>query len=303
MKVIQFEVPVLQAESIIVNEDILPFFYDHIHRHKEMQITLILKGEGSLIVGNYIQSFKPGDLYIIGANQPHIFKSDASYYRNASLGSVHAIHIFFEYESTLQNLINLPEMEFVKKFLENASQGLQVPDEYTPEASRMILKICRASGLKRLLTFIKLVQYLTRDVKDYKSLSTGISNIPVSEPDDVRIKQIYQYTVEYYAENITLERIASVVHITPHAFCKYFKQHTRKTYKVFLNEIRINEACKRIINGDFDCISSIAYATGFNSPINFNKVFKKTTGKSPSEYIKEYKHRWDNVVKILKQPA
>lgn len=303
MKVIQFKVPVAQAESVTVNEDVLPFFYNHVHRHKEMQLTLILKGEGTLIVGNYTQSFKPGDLYIIGANQPHILKSDESYCRNIGVSNVHAIHIFFEHESTLQNLTNLPEMEFVKKFLENTCQGLQVPSEYTTDAAKMFLKISRASGLKRLLSFIKLIQYLTQHVKDYKSLATGFSNDFTSELDDARINKIYKYTTEHYAENITLEKIASVVHITPHAFCKYFKKHTHKTYKTFLNEVRINEACKRIINGDFECISSIAYATGFNSAINFNKVFKKTTGKSPSEYIKEYKHKWDKSLKMLRQPA
>lgn len=303
MKVIQFKVPVAQAESVIVNEDVLPFFYEHIHRHKEMQLTLILKGEGTLIVGNYTQPFKTGDIYIIGANQPHIFKSDQSYYVEQGIANVHAIHIFFEHESTLQCLIHLPEMEFVNKFLENTSQGLQVPEAYTQEARRMFVKISRSSGLKRLLSFIRLIKYLTKYVKDYKSLTTGFSNDVVSTPDGNRMDKIYQYTQEHYAENITLERIASVVHITPQAFCKFFKTHTRKTYKTFLNEIRINEACKKIMTGDFECISSIAYATGFNSAINFNKVFKKTTGKSPSEYMKEYKHGWNRATKMLKQPA
>lgn len=303
MKVIQFKVPVAQTESVIVNEDVLPFFYEHIHRHQEMQLTLILKGEGTLIVGNYTQPFKAGDLYIIGANQPHIFKSEQRYYVDQGIANVHAIHIFFEQERTLQCLNNLPEMEFVNKFLENTCHGLQVAEAYTQEAVRMIEKINRSSGLKRLLSFIRLIRYLTKHVKEYKSLTTGFSNGLVSTPDGKRMDKIYQYTQQHYAENITLERIASVVHITPQAFCKYFKTHTRKTYKTFLNEVRINEACKRIMNGDFECISSIAYATGFNSAINFNKVFKKTTGKSPSEYIKEYKHGQNSTVKTLEQRA
>lgn len=303
MKVIQFKVPIAQAESVIVNEDVLPFFYEHIHHHKEMQLTLILKGEGTLIVGNYTQPFKSGDLYIIGANQPHNFKSDQSFCEDQGIANVHAIHIFFEHENTLQSLNNLPEMEFVNKFLKNTCQGLQVPEAYAQEAVRMMVKVSKSSGLKRLLSFIRLIKYLTKHVKEYKSLTTGFSNELVSTPDGNRIDKIYQYTQEHYAENITLERIASVVHITPQAFCKYFKTHTRKTYKAFLNEVRINEACKKIMNGDFECISSIAYATGFNSAINFNKVFKKITGKSPSEYIKEYKHGRNGATKILRQQA
>ncbi|GHA72763.1 AraC family transcriptional regulator [Pontibacter akesuensis] len=303
MKVIPFKIAASQAESIIVSEDILPYFYGHMHRHKEMQLTLILKGTGTLIVGNYTQPFAPGDFYIIGANQPHILKSDPIYYQNNVEGSVHAVHIFFEHENTLSHLINLPEMEFAKSFLEKTRQGLQIPEGYAPEAARLFLKASRSSGLKRLLISIKLLQYLSRHVKEYKLLTTDFAAAPFPAVEDIRLNEVYQYTLEHYAENITLERIAAVVHITPHAFCKYFKKHTRKTYNAFLNEIRINEACKRIVNGDATCIASIAYATGFNSAINFNKVFKKTTGKSPSEFMKEYRHKWDNALKLLRQPA
>ncbi|MNY57251.1 DNA-binding transcriptional regulator ChbR [compost metagenome] len=57
----------------------------------------------------------------------------------------------------------------------------------------------------------------------------------------------------------------------------------------FLHEIRVNEACKKIISGDFDCISSVAYTSGFNSIITFNRVFKKITSMAPKDYIKKYK--------------
>ena len=102
---------------------------------------------------------------------------------------------------------------------------------------------------------------------------------------------VFQYTLDNYAEDITLNKIASIAHITPHAFCKYFKQHTRRTYNNFLNEVRVNEACKRIISGSYDGLSAIAYKTGFKGASNFNRVFKKTTGMSPSDYKKECRYK------------
>lgn len=91
-----------------------------------------------------------------------------------------------------------------------------------------------------------------------------------------------------YSEDISIEKIASIAYMTPPAFCRYFKKHTRKTYVTFLNEVRINEACKQIINGDFDSLASIAYSNGFNNAVTFNRVFRRSTGKSPREYMKEY---------------
>lgn len=80
-----------------------------------------------------------------------------------------------------------------------------------------------------------------------------------------------------------------MAYLTPPAFCRYFKQHTCKTYANFLNEVRINEACKKIIGEKFDSLSSIAYEMGFNNVVTFNRVFRKIRGITPRDYLKEYR--------------
>jgi AraC-like DNA-binding protein len=77
--------------------------------------------------------------------------------------------------------------------------------------------------------------------------------------------------------------------MTPQAFCRYFKKHTGHTFVTFLNEMRINEACKKLANGRCDSISNVAYTSGFNSITNFNRVFKSVTGNSPREYLESYR--------------
>ena len=103
---------------------------------------------------------------------------------------------------------------------------------------------------------------------------------------DVRISDIKKELLLKVSE--LNSALASVAHLTPQAFCRYFKKHTRKTYISFLNEVRITEACKKMVQGDFDSYSSVAYQAGFNNVVTFNRVFKKTTGRSPREYLKEY---------------
>ena len=294
MKALQFTVINSNNDSVVVDEDVLPYLYNYLHRHNEIQITLIIKGEGNLITGNYTQPFKPGDVYIIGSDQPHMFQSAPSYFNGATDERVHAIHLLFDYDKVLRNLINLPELELIKKFIYSINNGLQVPFEHLPHIATKIHKVSNATGIKRLLLFIKLLQYLAKEVKNCKSLTTGITNQLVPEQEGIRMHAVYQYTLNHLSENITLESIASVAYMTPQAFCKYFKKHTRKTYITFLNEIRINEACKKIMKGEIENISSIAYAFGFNSPINFNRVFKKVTGMAPSQYIKTYKLKGPN---------
>ncbi|ULT22220.1 AraC family transcriptional regulator [Sphingobacterium sp. E70] len=107
----------------------------------------------------------------------------------------------------------------------------------------------------------------------------------------MRINEIFQYTFQHFGDKISLEDIAAVAHMTPHAFCKYFKKHTRKTYVTFLNEIRIERACKMLIDESSESVSNIAFKTGFNNVVNFNRVFKKITKHSPSEYVQEHRMR------------
>ena len=58
MKVVQFTIPVTIENSMHFQEDKLPHFYEHLHRHIETQLTWVVSGEGTLIAGNYMQRFQ-----------------------------------------------------------------------------------------------------------------------------------------------------------------------------------------------------------------------------------------------------
>lgn len=290
MKVLHFTVPIVDEGSVVVQEDILPYFYNYFHRHIELQVTLILKGEGTLIAGNYTQPFKAGEVYILGPNQPHIFKADPKYFVQVRAGNIHAIHIYFNQDKFMAGIFKMPELDLVRKFIPKTFRGLQLPEKFTSHAAQSIKRINASTGLHRLVEFVELLQMFAKDVKEWKSLSTGFG-YTYSDTEGMRMNDIYQYTIDHHAEPISLGKVADAAHMTVHAFCKYFKKHTRKTYMSFLNEIRINEACKRLINGNFDSISSVGYSVGFNNAITFNRVFKRFTSMTPTEYLEKFRRK------------
>lgn len=292
MRVIQFTIPVAMENSIVVQEDIQPYFYNHLHRHNETQITWILKGEGTLIAGNYMQRFKPGDIYIIGANQPHIFKSDPAYFDKRKKKEIHDLTIFFNPEGFFHSILELPESKTIKKFVESTVSGLQLPAAEQKKIINEMLAVKDSRQGFRLAAFIHMLQTMA-SVKEWKTLATISSEYSFTDTEGLRMNDVYQFTMAHYSENIKLKQVADVAYLTPQAFCRYFKKHTRKTYIAFLSEIRISEACKKIIAGDFNSISSIAYDTGFSSAVSFNRVFKKITGKSPKQYLREYNQKVD----------
>jgi AraC-like DNA-binding protein len=290
MKVLQFTIPVAKENSVILQEEKQAYFYNHLHRHNETQITWIIKGEGTLIIGNYMQPFKSGDIYLIGANQPHVFKNETVYFEKDSTLEVHAITVFFNPIGILKPIFDLPEMKEIKKFVESTAYGLQAPVDKLSEIITNILAIQKESNGYRVGEFMKLLQFLA-EIRNWKTLTTISSSYAFSDIEGIRMNNIYQFTMENYSENIKLQQIADIAFLTPEAFCRYFKKHTRKTYIEFLNEIRINEACKKIFAGDFDSIASIAYDTGFKSAISFNRVFRQVTGKSPLQYRNDFNEK------------
>ena len=60
MKILPFKIPKTEREALIYQEDIEHVFYDQLHQHEEIQISYILKGSGTLIVGDSINDYKEG---------------------------------------------------------------------------------------------------------------------------------------------------------------------------------------------------------------------------------------------------
>lgn len=142
----------------------------------------------------------------------------------------------------------------------------------------------------KFAAFIHLLQSLA-DIKNMKILSSVTPDYSISQSQSFRMDAVYQYAINHYAENIKLSHIAGIANMTTQAFCRYFKKHTQKTFVNFLNEIRINEACKKLTDTGFDSIATVAYSTGFNSPVSFNRVFKNITGRSPGMFLREFNEK------------
>jgi AraC-like DNA-binding protein len=287
MKVLQFTIPVPLDKSIIVQKDVLPYFYPHLHRHQEIQLTWVQQGEGTLVADNNMHSFRSNEIYWLGANQPHIFKSESSYFQPKSRKKIVALVIFFNPYGELSAFFNLPEIKLLKNFVQQHQSGFKVPPEHAVEISGKMLKVTNSNGTEQLIHFVDLLKQLS-SYSDITPLASGQKTQLVSEHEGIRVGNIYNYIMQHYDKPITLEDAAKQAHMTPQAFCRFFKKHTLHTFVSFLNEVRINEACKKLTDGTYDNIATVAYTCGFNSITNFNRVFKTVTCKSPSEYINSY---------------
>lgn len=287
MKVLQFTIPVAHDRTIIVQEDIMPHFYPYLHRHKEAQLIWIKEGEGTLVVDNNMHAFKKNDIYLLGPNQPHLFKSNPEYFEEDSALKIQALMIFFDPNGKLAPILALPEMQLLNSFLQQYQGGYKIPVAFTDDVIQRMVSVQYAKNHEIVFQFLNLLNSFYLIGNKGESLS-NIRLASFSESEGIRIGHIFNFLMQHYERQINLEEVAAEAHMTPQAFCRYFKKHTRQTFVAFLNELRINEACKKLTSGKFENIATVVYTCGFNSVTNFNRVFKSVKGEAPKAYLNHY---------------
>lgn len=91
------------------------------------------------------------------------------------------------------------------------------------------------------------------------------------------------YIAEHQAEELSLKEVARAVNTSAFYFCKMFKQSTGLTFTDYLARVRV-EKVKNLLINPHKRISEAAFEAGFQSLSQFNRVFKKIEGLSPSDF-------------------
>ena len=84
MKVLPFTIPKPENVTLYTEHYKGESFYEKLHQHKEIQISLVVAGEGTFVIGDCVGDFKPNDIFVIGENLPHVFRSNPSKIGSAS---------------------------------------------------------------------------------------------------------------------------------------------------------------------------------------------------------------------------
>lgn len=277
MKVLPFIIPKPDQATLVVQEDKGHQFYDKLHQHEEIQISLIKKGEGTFIIGDYIGEFEKGDVFVIGEHLPHVFNNDTSD------EEVHMISLFFIKSSFGDHFFKLPEFNQLSPLFSASALGFKL-DGSQNNLKDLMEGIISKSQFDRFISFMEILKTIAKE--KISPLSSIIHTKTYGEEEGKRMRDIFTYTLDNFYKNINLNQVAAVAHMTPNAFCRYFKQRTNKTYINFLLEIKIGNACKLLTKHTDLSIAEISYKSGFNNLTNFNRKFKSLKGITPTEFKK-----------------
>jgi AraC-like DNA-binding protein len=280
-----FKVPRNVQETIRVEHWSLPFFYDYYHYHNECQLTFVRKGSGKLYSSGFNSDFKKGELYLIGKNVPHVFKSDKSSKSSDNPADrAEAVTIFFDGDQFISFFDEFPEAHSLVKLIDNSRSGIKVLQGVNDEIRDHVNEMLDAEGFERIILLARILSFLTKS-NEVRVLSAV--KYSLNDPyDSKKLNKVFDFINQNYKRQISLEEVAAQINMTPSAFCRFFKRRTKNTFSNYLIETRIATACKLLLQKDVT-VSESCYESGYNSTSNFHRHFRRVTGYSPIEYKKK----------------
>lgn len=140
------------------------------------------------------------------------------------------------------------------------------------------------------VTFIFLRRFYLIRTQSKKEIEISYKAVDVKQPKDFKTNIVEYINSNFSNPDLSLKDVAKACGISPRNISDLIMEKTNLNFKTYVNQVRINES-KRLLKETDLQINEIAYLVGFNSPSNFNRVFKTLENKSPSEYIKMFENQ------------
>lgn len=255
--------------------------YVPLHWHNEFEINYIVSGATQIRCANKNIIAYKGDIVIITPN------------------TVHSVYSYKDFDETHDTLVFSSEMfglssddRSVATFIRPIINGIyeitphiSSDTPYYDEVKKCIESIFNCvkinSAQYDLLLkseLLRLLWILNKNGEINKSTIAVSANVEGLRP-------AVQYIAENYKDNITIDKLAEISHLSKSYFMNLFKQYFGIGAMEYIIQLRIKSACEALQNGN-ETITRISSECGFNNLSNFNRQFKKVVGCTPKEYRK-----------------
>jgi AraC-like DNA-binding protein len=278
MSTIVREITPLKSEDlfILLNNKQAKFDYQ-IHFHSDYELNMVCNTSGRRIVGDSVEEFKNFDMILIGSNLPHVWKAPTT-------DETHVITIQFHDQILNSFLMGKRLFSPVRDMLERSLRGLDFSEETKIRVRDKIFALSQSHGFNTALDFFSILYELaTSQGQRNLASSTYDTSIVIKETKSRRIAKICSYIENNFQEEIKLSDVAQLIGMSNSAFSHFFKKRTNRSFVSYLNDVRIGHATKMLFETTNN-VAEIAFMSGFCNISNFNRIFKKSKGQTPSDY-------------------
>ncbi|WP_194777658.1 AraC family transcriptional regulator [Pararhodonellum marinum] len=287
MKAVLEHLPPEPEESFVVKSFEYQFFPTPWHFHPEYEIVLVQESTGKRFIGDSVADFDEGDLAFIGPNLPHLYRNDEFYYEEEKSGvkEARSIVIHFLEKSLGENFLDLPEAKNIKNLFVKSQLGLDIHGETKTECINILYEMLSLKGMPRWIKLLEILNLLSESA-DLTPISQS-HMIGKNEAESDRMNKIFEFVMNNFKNEISINEVADFVNLSPNSFSRYFSQRTRKSFVNFVNEVRLNHATK-LLQENNKSVSEICFESGFNNLSNFNRQFKNKYQINPLAYTRQF---------------
>ena len=232
-----------ESRVFVIKKLQAPYFDPTFHMHPEFQLSYVVLGEGTRIVGDNIKSFKPIDMVLTGPNLPHVWRCDDKYFEKDSKLSTTVIVIYFQDHFLGETLHQTEEMKTINNLFRKSERGLEIRGETKVIVGKMMLHLLDLEGMDSIILLLEILNVLAKS----NECNFIAQNHPVSsnrEAETNRMNKVYGYVMKNFRQKISLDEVSELINMTTTSFSRYFKSRVNKSFSDFLKEIRITHACK-----------------------------------------------------------
>ena len=255
-----------------------------IHKHPEYELNYIGNGAGvRRTVGDSIETIGDYDLVLIAS--PYL---EHAWEQGGCTGTdIREITIQFTSDILPESILHKKQFHSIRQMLERARCGLAFSlPTIMKTYGRLDSLTQQQHGFHAVLSFLELLYELSSD-EHSRTLSSSAFARSEMRSESRRVARVQEYIAQHYSEDIRLEVLADLVGMTPVAFSRFFHQRTGRTLSNYIIEHRIGSASRQLIDSDLT-VAEICYDCGFNTLSNFNRLFRKYKGCSPTEFRENY---------------
>ncbi len=249
------------------------------HWHEEFEIIYVSYGCGVISVDGRRFQCREGDIVLIPPSKIHAIlrhEDDFMAYYN----------ILFDFALLEENPSSLCSQRFFSRFEEYCQLSSYYLKKESPLNGRLLLLVKELAALwekdfaeNALLIKARLFEIMHLIRNEVTVSGEGNS----SKAKVVRLKKIFSFVKENFAEHISVEQVAELVHLSPSRLMAFFHEETGMSFVRYVNDYRLEVSAEELLDSK-KTVSEIAEDCGFGNVSYFIQIFKRKFSVSPSEY-------------------
>lgn len=283
-KVIHEITPLMGKDVLYIADRRKKEFTYPIHNHEVFELNFVEHAAGvRRIVGDSNEVIGEYDLVLITSpDLEHVWEQN-----ECKSEDIREVTVQFDIDFSDSSIFGRNPFNSMKKMMLEAQKGLCFPLDAIMRVYKQLDTLSSVmDGFYAFTQFLTILYELSKCDGARTLASSSFAKVEVSS-DSRRVQKVKNFIEQHYKDEIRLNQVSDIAGMSPSAFSRFFKLHTGRNLSEYIIDLRLGYASRMLVDSTHS-IAEIGFSCGFNNLSNFNRIFKKRKGCSPSEFRENY---------------